>query len=162
MIVFDTGDFSAAEATADHGFNALGTHFHGSVHRLFQSPAKGDALLKLPGNIFSHELSFGIDRFNFIDIDEKAAAEFGIQLFLEVFDAGALAAYDDARLTGCNCHQDLVIAFALNFDAGNTGFETFGFDKVTNFFILDEVFAKIFLSAYQRVSQSLITPTRSP
>ncbi len=47
-------------------------------------------------------------------------------------------------LPGCNCHQDLVIAFALNFDAGNTGFETFGFDKVTNFFILDEVFAKIF------------------
>jgi hypothetical protein len=69
-------------------------------------------------------LSFGINRLDFVDIDEEIAAELGIQLLFQVFDASALAADDDARFAGGNSYQSLVIAFALDLNTGNAGFES--------------------------------------
>src|SRR5258706_5631379 len=95
--LFAAGDFSAAEAAADHHLDSLGAGLHRRFGTLLENAAETRPLLELLGNCFGHELGVEI---RILHLDHRHRADLALDevfdLLAELVDFSALGSDDQA------------------------------------------------------------------
>ena len=173
MVALNAGDVSASQTAGAGdldtlcGGSAAVTGLHGVADGLLHGTAERDAALELGSDILSNQLSIGGGAFDLDDVEvDSLAGELG-KLLLDLGALSTALADHDARL----CAEDidlhaggtgLGINGTLDLDLGNAGSVQLLLQGLTDLVILDQGVAECCLEVNQRLSQSLITPTRMP
>ena len=99
---FAARHLGAAEAARDGDTDTEGAALHGALDGLLDGAAEGDAAFELVGDGACDQVGVKLRRANLLDVDANAAAAEAFERVAKLFDLGAAAADDDARLRGVN------------------------------------------------------------
>ena len=108
-------------------------------------PAEADALLKLLGDVLSDELGVGIGGADLNDGEGDGLADHLLDLLAQSLDLLAALADDDAGSGAVDINANLR-GIALYLDGGDTGGIEGLLQKLTNFVVLDDQIADLFLA----------------
>ena len=118
----------AAQAARAGDADALGAELHRRLHRLLHGAAEGDAALELGRDVLGDELGVGLGLADLLDVEEHLVLGERLDVLLELLDARAALADDDAGARGVDVDLRLV-GGALDLDAGDA--------RVLSFFLMN-------------------------
>src|SRR6185437_13157624 len=95
--------------------DTLSTKPQGRLNAALHGPPKGDALLELSRDIFTHQLRIKLRFFDFLDRDVDLPPVLFFKVGLQLIDFCPLAPDDDAGASSMNDHPGL-IARTFDFD----------------------------------------------
>src|SRR6266542_594261 len=110
----------AAQAARRGHADALGAELHGRLHRLLHGATEGDAALELGRDVLGDQLRIRLGLTDLLDVQEDLVVGERLDFLLELLDAGATLADDDARTRRVDVDLRLV-GGALDIDAGDAG-----------------------------------------
>jgi hypothetical protein len=110
----------AGEADRGGDADALGAELHRGLHGALERAAERDAALELLGDVLGDELRVDLGLAHLLDVQEHLGLGEASALLLELLDAGAALADDDAGARGEDVDLQLV-GGALHRDLGDAG-----------------------------------------
>lgn len=162
MILLCTCYFRTAQTAGNLSLYTSCAKSHSASDGLLESTAEGNSSFKLRSDVLSDELSVKVRLLNFNDVERNLfAAELALAELLELLYLSAALAYNHAGLCAENVDVDS-LGIALDLDLGHACRSKELKEEFTQLVIFNEVSPKSLGSAYQRDSQSLITPILRP
>ena len=134
----------AAQAAVDLDLDALGAGLHRRLDRLFDDATEGHALLQTFGDALGDQSRLELGALDLADGQVHNAAHLVLQLFLELLDADAFTADENAGTRGVNDDVDR-LARALDLDARNAGTIEFAQHEFADRLVLQQQRTKVFL-----------------
>ena len=161
MILLCTCYFRTAQTAGNLSLYTSCAKSHSASDGLLESTAEGNSSFKLRSDVLSDELSVKVGLLNFNDVERNLfAAELALAELLELLYLSAALAYNHAGLCAENVDVDS-LGIALDLDLGHACRSKELKEEFTQLVIFNEGIAEMG-SAYQRDSQSLITPILRP
>jgi len=144
-IGFFSGNFSAAQTAAYHNFYTLCTHTHRTAYAGLHRPAKCNTAFQLSGNILCYQRSIHIRLLDFSNININMLRRKALQALFDLFNTGAAAANDHARLCRMN-NQFQTVFRTFRFDLGDTSHLQSALQIFTDLYVFMQIHCKIFVS----------------
>jgi hypothetical protein len=110
----------AGEAARGGDADALGAELHGGLHGPLEGAAERDAALELLGDVLGDQLGVDLGLADLLDVQEDLGLGEALDSLLELLDAGAALADDDAGARREDVDLQLV-GSALHGDVGDAG-----------------------------------------